>query len=236
MNTGLVLITDDEEELVSTLEYNLQSVGYQTRKALTGKAALAQAACKPIPDLIILDIMLPDLSGLEVCRRLRQEEITRNVPILMLSAKTEEIDRVVGFERGADDYVSKPFSVHELMLRVQAILRRRQPLHDMPAAQEFGRLRVDIPARRVWIDEDEIGLTALEFRLLVTFLTRSGAAQSRDVLLKDVWGIDAFVTTRTVDAHIKRLRMKLKEAADYIETVHGIGYRFVPKGRTGDES
>lgn len=224
--SSLILIVEDETDLLSTLEYSLQKDGYRTRSAETGAEAIALALKQPVPDLVLLDLMLPDLSGTEVCRTLRGSEITRNVPVLMLTAKGEEIDRVVGFEVGADDYMVKPFSTRELALRIRAILRRTSA-SEAPAEQlEFGRLRVDPSAHRAWVDDDEVALTALEFKLLTTLLQRRGRVQTREVLLTDVWGFSADVTTRTVDTHVKRLRQKIGEAGVYIETLRGVGYRF----------
>jgi two-component system phosphate regulon response regulator PhoB len=222
----LILIVEDEKDLVKTLEYNLKREGYRTRSALTGTEGLEQVSMEPLPDLILLDLMLPDISGLEVCRRLRQQETTRGIPVLMLTAKGDEIDRVVGFEVGADDYVVKPFSVRELMLRIKAVLRRARPGNEEQEPIVFGLLRLDPEAHRAWVDQQEIHLTALEFRLLKTLLVRRGRVQSRETLLSDVWGIDADVTTRTVDTHVKRLREKLGDAGKYIETLRGVGYRF----------
>ena len=226
--TQTILIVDDEQDLAEILEYNLQREGFRTRVAHGGREALASAELDPAPDLVILDLMLPDLSGTEVCKRLRQTERTRQVPVVMLTARTDEIDRVVGFEVGADDYVTKPFSTRELLLRVKAILRRARAPEEAAATTEqvFGRLRMDRDAHRVFIDDDEVILTALEFRLLSTFLLRKGRVQTRDMLLSDVWGIDADITTRTVDTHVKRLREKLGAAGAYIETIRGVGYRF----------
>ena len=223
----LILIVEDEVDLANTLEYNLQRQGYQTMTAHTGNEALNLARGGQVPDLVLLDIMLPDVPGTEVCRHLRQHPDTREVPVIMVTAKGEEIDRVVGFEVGADDYVTKPYSVRELMLRVRAILRR-SGLEEEPQAQvlSFGRLRVDMTAHRVFLDEQELVLTALEFKLLTTFMARKGQVQSREVLLQDVWGIQAHVMTRTVDTHVKRLREKLGGASSYIETLRGVGYRF----------
>jgi two-component system phosphate regulon response regulator PhoB len=232
--SALILIVDDEQDLVATLEYNLQRSGYQTRSAFNGEQALVAAEQSPRPDLILLDLMLPDLPGTEVCRRLRSADKTREIPVLMLTAKGDEIDRVVGFEVGADDYVSKPFSVRELLLRVAAILRRAHTETAADGTESFGRLRIDRDGHRVWVDDSEIALTALEFRLLSTFLTRKGRVQSRDALLSDVWGIESEVTTRTVDTHVKRLREKLGAAGAYIETLRGVGYRF--RDRPGDEA
>ena len=178
-----------------------------------------------MPDLVLLDLMLPDVPGTEVCRHIRGADRTRHVPVLMLTARGEEIDKVVGFEVGADDYVVKPFSVRELMLRVRAILRRSEPVAARTEAMRFGRLQVDSAGHRAWVDGEAVVLTALELRLLVTLLSRRGRVQTRDTLLRDVWGIDADVTTRTVDTHVKRLRQKLGGASDYIETLRGVGYR-----------
>jgi two-component system phosphate regulon response regulator PhoB len=223
---GLVLIIEDEEDLLGTLEYNLQKEGFSTRTATGGEPGLELARQDPVPDLVLLDLMLPDISGTEVCRRLREDPQTRNTFIVMLTARGEEIDRVVGFEVGADDYVVKPFSMRELMLRIRAVLRRGHTEEDPGEAEvSFGRIRIDEPGRRVWVDDDEVTLTALEFRLLTTLLARKGRVQTRDILLDDVWGIQADVTTRTVDTHVKRLREKLGRAGDYIETVRGVGYR-----------
>lgn len=221
----LILLVEDEEDLVNTLEYNLGRAGYRTRVALNGHDALSAARQEPLPELVLLDIMLPDISGTEVCKQLRGDPETRHIPVIMLTARGEEIDRVVGFEVGADDYVVKPFSVRELMLRVRAILRRAQPTE--PAANEltYGPIRVDTSGHRVWVGADEVELTALEFKLLTTFLSRRGRAQTREVLLEDVWGIEAEVTTRTVDTHVKRLRQKLGPAGGNIETLRGVGYR-----------
>ncbi len=227
--SALILIVEDEPDLVSILEYNLLKEGYQTRSALLGRAGLELATQEPRPDLVLLDLMLPDISGTEVCRQLRMQEATRDVPIIIITARDDEVDRVVGFEIGADDYVTKPFSVRELVLRVRALLRRTQrddTAEDSGERTVFGRLVVDGDAHRAWVDDEEIRLTALEFRLLVTFLTRRGRAQSRERLLSDVWGYEADVTTRTVDTHVKRLREKLGAAGQYVETIRGIGYRF----------
>ena len=223
---GLILVIEDEADLAATVEYNLQQEGYQTRVALTGAAGIAAALQEPVPDVIVLDLMLPDISGTEVCRRLREQDRSRAIPIIMCTAKGSEIDRVVGFEVGADDYVVKPFSVRELMLRIRALLRRAQRSEAEPEVIQFGRLRIDHEAHRVWVDDAEVALTALEFRLLHVFLLRKGRVQTRDTLLADVWGIEAEVTTRTVDTHVKRLREKLGDAGAYIETLRGVGYRF----------
>ena len=174
--------------------------------------------------------MLPDVSGVEICRRLKSSPETKDVPIVMVTAKGDEVDRVVGFELGADDYVVKPYSLRELLLRVDAVLRRTTPTPTGSArgVLVFGKLRVDRDAHRVWVDGEEVTLTALELRLLSTLLERRGRVQSRPALLDDVWGMSGEVTTRTVDTHVKRLREKLASAGPYIETVRGVGYRFTP--------
>jgi len=167
------------------------------------------------------------MSGTEVCRHLKEGAATKGIPVIMVTARGEEIDRVVGFELGADDYVVKPFSVRELLLRIQAILRRSSQEPSSEETVVFGCLRVDRGAHRVWVEDEEIELTALEFRLLVTLYDRRNRVQTRAALLDDVWGIQADITTRTVDTHVKRLREKILAARDYIETVRGVGYRFV---------
>lgn len=225
----MILIVDDEPELVRPLEFAFKREGFETRTAHDGRTALARAAELPRPGLVLLDLMLPDISGTEVCRRLKADPRTRSIPVIMVTARGEEIDRVVGFEVGADDYVVKPFSTRELVLRARAVLRRNateaapEPVADITT---FGRLRIDEAGHRVWVDGEEVQLTALEFRLLSTFLARKGRVQSRDVLLDTVWGMSAAVTTRTVDTHVKRLRQKLGTASSYVQTIRGVGYRF----------
>jgi two-component system phosphate regulon response regulator PhoB len=223
-----ILIVDDEVELARTVAYSFEQEGFVTRHAETGKAAVEAALQSPAPDVILLDLMLPDLNGTEVCRELRRYDSTRSVPIVFLTARDNEIDRVVAFELGADDYVAKPFSVRELTLRVRALLRRTKAAKSLPPEGEhnFERLRVDPEAHQVWVDGAEVSLTALEFRLLHTLLSRRGRVQTRSQLLEDVWGVHADVTTRTVDTHVKRLREKLGDAGAYVETIRGVGYRF----------
>lgn len=227
--SGLVLIVDDEKDLANAIDFHLQREGFTTRVAYDGTSALALAEAER-PDLVILDLMLPDVPGTEVCRRMRAIEALRPTAILMLTARGEEIDRVVGFEVGADDYMTKPFSMRELGLRVRAILRRTQePSHSGPSehALNLGVVRIDLEAHRAYVSGEEVRLTALEFRLLALFVQRRGRVQTRETLLSDVWGIEADVTTRTVDTHVKRLREKLGGAGDYIETIRGVGYRFL---------
>jgi two-component system phosphate regulon response regulator PhoB len=223
----LILIVEDEIDLATTLEYNLEREGYRTRVAHSGDHGIRCAQKSPQPDLILLDLMLPDISGTEVCRQLKSGEATKEIPIIMVTARSEEIDRVVGFEVGADDYVVKPYSVRELLLRVRAVLRRSRTAPEEEETQtRFGLLRVEPAAHRVFVNDAEITLTALEFKLLLVLLSRRGRVQSREQLLRDVWGITADITTRTVDTHVKRLRHKLGEASEYVETLRGVGYRF----------
>jgi two-component system phosphate regulon response regulator PhoB len=223
---GLILIVEDERDLVATLEYALEKEGFRTRSAYTGRQALEIAASEPGPELVLLDLMLPDMSGTQVCQGLRTGERTKHLPVIMMTAKSEEVDRVVGFEVGADDYVVKPFSLRELMLRIRAVLRRKAPAETASAPSSYGRLRVDMDGHRVWVDDAEVVLTALEFRLLTTLIARRGRVQTRDALLGDVWGVQPGLTTRTVDTHVRRLRKKLGEVADYVQTLRGVGYRF----------
>lgn len=225
----LILIVDDEKDLVQTLDYNLRRNGYRTRTAYNGEDALRLARETPRPDLVLLDLMLPDIPGTEVCRQFRMTESTREMPVLMLTAKGEEIARIVGFEAGADDYVVKPFSVRELMLRIQAVLRRVHSEPEHTDAIRFGFLEVEPEAHEVRVNGKSITLSALEFRLLNTFLANMGRVQTREMLLDKVWDIHADIQTRTVDVHVKRLRTKLGKAGKYIKTLRGVGYRFVSR-------
>jgi len=221
-----ILVIEDEHDLQQLLDYNLRQAGHEALAALRADEGLRLARERE-PDLIVLDLMLPDLPGTEVCKALKRDARTRDIPVLMLTAKGEEIDRVLGFELGAEDYVVKPFSVRELMLRIQALLARRRGIREATAASlAFGVLRIDEAARRVWVEEREVELTPLEFKLLLTLATRRNRVQTRAALLDAVWGIEADLTTRTVDTHVKRLREKLGPARDYIRTVRGAGYRF----------
>jgi two-component system, OmpR family, phosphate regulon response regulator PhoB len=223
-----ILVVEDEADIARILSYNLTQAGHRITIATRGRAALNLSLEDP-PELVLLDLMLPDVSGLEVCRTLKSDPARRDIPIIMLTARSEEIDRVVGFELGADDYVVKPFSVRELSLRVQAVLRRSQPANRSPSPDAevvFGRLRVDRKAHRTWVDGQEIALTPLEMRLLWTLYERRGRVQTRGTLLDEVWESSPENNTRTVDTHIKRLREKLGNAGAYVETVRGIGYRF----------
>ncbi len=229
-----ILVIEDESDIQQILDYNLREKGHKVFIAGKGDEGLKIAKEKR-PDLVLLDLMLPDMPGTEVCKQLKNDPATKNAQVVMLTAKGEEIDRVVGFELGADDYVTKPFSVRELLLRIQAILRRSHGEQEAAKSFQFGKLRVDREAHRVWAEDSELDLTALEFKLLVTLHDRRNRVQTRAALLSDVWGIDADITTRTVDTHVKRLREKLGEAGNYIETVRGVGYRFTdtPEEATG---
>jgi two-component system phosphate regulon response regulator PhoB len=218
-----VLVIEDEADLREVLEYNLTKEGHRVTLVATGAEGL-RVAREQQPELILLDLMLPDATGTSVCKTLKKDPATREIRVIMVTAKGEEIDRVVGFELGADDYVVKPFSVRELLLRVGAVLRRKETAPT--DFVEFGELRIDPAAHRAWVAEVEIALTTLEFKLLLTLYERKNRVQTRSVLLNDIWGIEADITTRTVDTHVKRLREKLKSVGRYIETVRGVGYRF----------
>ena len=221
-----ILVVEDETDLAELVAFNLRSEGHEVTVAHDGQTALAEIQ-RGQPDLLVLDVMLPDISGLEVCRRLRRSAQTVRLPVIILTARTDEVDRVVGFEVGADDYVPKPFSPRELVLRVEAILRRTIPATEIngPQVISLGNLVIDVPAHRVDVEGTEILLTALEFRLLLDLASRAGRVQSRDALLERVWGYSPNVETRTVDTHVKRLREKLGAGAAHIETVRGVGYR-----------
>jgi two-component system phosphate regulon response regulator PhoB len=223
-----VLVVDDEQDLRELVDFNLRQAGYKTRQAAGGAAALASCN-RERPDILILDLNLPDVSGLDVCRTLRAQPANADLPILMLTARGGEIDRVVGFEAGADDYVTKPFSVRELVLRVDA-LRRRLGRHKTPAPAatrlRAGHIELDIDGFLAYVDGAEVPLTLLEFRLLKFLIEAAGRVRTREALLDQVWGYSSEVETRTVDTHVKRLRDKLGRAGDAIETVRGVGYRF----------
>lgn len=221
-----ILVVDDEPDAVELVEFNLRNSGFEVVTAGNGAEAIRKARSNS-PDLIVLDVMLPELDGLEVCKLLRGDPATAGIPILMLTAKAEEIDRVLGLELGADDYVSKPFSPRELVLRIKGLLRRREP--DAPKLErlKIGPLAMDLAAHSVTVGGKPVELTATEFKLLATLAQRRGRVQSRDQLLRDVWEYDAAIDTRTVDTHMRRLREKLGKAADYLDTVRGVGYRFI---------
>ncbi|GAB1481175.1 phosphate regulon transcriptional regulator PhoB [Paracoccaceae bacterium] len=220
----LVLLVEDEPAQREVLAYNLQAEGFEVAQASNGEEALEAVADTP-PDLILLDWMMPHVSGLEVCRRLKLRPETRNIPVIMLSARSEEVDKVRGLETGADDYVIKPYSVVELMARLKAHLRRVRP-STIGIVLEWGDIRLDPETHRVTRGAAQLKLGPTEFRLLATFLEKPGRVFSRDQLLDRVWGRDIYVDTRTVDVHIGRLRKALMAQGgdDPLRTVRGAGY------------
>ena len=224
MSENKILIVEDDHDIVEMVEYNLKEEGYETISALNGEDGL-RLAKKENPDLIILDIMLPIINGFEVCRILKNEKVTADIPVIILSAKSQETDKVVGLELGADDYITKPFSPRELIARIRAILRRGRVLNYDGCIQR-GNIVIDSTKHNVKVLQKDISLTLTEFRLLEFLARRPGMVFSRDQILDGVIGDNAMVCDRTVDAHVKSLRRKLGQAKDYIETIRGIGYRF----------
>ena len=221
-----ILIIEDEPYIRKTLEYNISREGYHVVSASSLLEAKSQIESDSF-SLILLDLMLPDGSGLDLCREIKSDKEKSSIPIIILTAKDDEVDKVVGFELGADDYVTKPFSVRELILRMKAVLKRGEKKSDNVEVQrQFGQLSIDTESHEVFVDNNEIILTALEFKLLCQLVDRRGRVQSRDQLLSDVWGYSAEVTTRTVDTHIKRLREKLGSMGKYVQTIRGVGYKF----------
>src|SRR5262245_19644985 len=221
-----ILVVDDEPDAVELVEFNLKAAGLDVTSAEDGQEALKKARAT-LPDLIILDVMLPEVDGLEVCKILRRDPATSGVPILMLTAKAAEIDRILGFELGADDYVTKPFSPRELVLRVKRLIGRREAGTVERDVMRINQLCIDIPKHLVTVQGKRIELTATEFKLLTLLAQRRGRVQSREQLLRDVWEYDSMIDTRTVDTHMRRLREKLGRAARYLDTVRGVGYRFI---------
>jgi len=219
-----ILIIEDENDLAELVAYNLDKEGYRSLIAQDGPSGL-EAVRHNSPDLILLDLMLPGMSGMEICKILKSREKTAGIPIIMLTAKGEEIDRVVGFEVGADDYVIKPFSPRELLLRIKAVLRRAGSDESASKIIKVGSIAIDTDRHIVTVEGDEVVLTTTEFKLLFNLAERLGRVQSRDRLLKDVWGFSHIGDTRTVDTHITRLRTKLGEAGEMIRTVRGFGYK-----------
>ena len=225
-----VLVIEDEPDIRKTLEYNLSREGYKVE----GCGSIEEANTfleNPSYSIILLDLMLPDGSGLDLCRQIKSNSTTQEIPILILTAKDDEVDKVVGFELGADDYVTKPFSVRELILRVKAILKRNTKTSNLSNQtheinRNFGSLKMNVESHEVFINDEEIILTALEFKLLRQLVERRGRVQTRDQLLEDVWGYSSNITTRTVDTHIKRLREKLGSMGKYVQTIRGVGYKF----------
>ena len=226
MPDAQILVVDDEPDILSVLVYHLSREGYRVTTAVNGQGALTTATAEQ-PDLIILDLMLPGIDGYEVLQRLRRGERTSSTPVILLTARREEDERVKGFEVGADDYITKPFSARELTLRVEALLRRSKA-EPVSASRRIsvGPVELDREAHRVFSDGVEVDLTRLEYRLLEVLLERRGRVQTRRQLLQAVWDTNAAIETRTVDMHVARLRTKLGGAASLIETVRGIGYRF----------
>ena len=225
-----ILVVDDEASIRELLTFNLKKNGYEVTAAADGREALAKAAGM---DLVLLDIMLPEVDGLEVCRRLKADPQTSGIPIIMLTAKAEEIDRVLGLELGADDYVVKPFSMRELLARVKAVLRRSAKDSQSEKGREetlkIGGLRLDFSSYQAWLHDEPIALTPKEYELLKLLVTNPGRAFTRDELLERIWGYEYYGDPRTVDVHIRHLRAKLKDDENIskaIETVRGIGYRF----------
>jgi two-component system phosphate regulon response regulator PhoB len=220
-----ILVVEDEKDIVDLIEYHLKQSGFHVLTATDGGAGL-ELAIKRRPNLIILDLMLPGMDGKDVCRALKSNPVTQPIPVLMLTAKAEELDRVVGFELGADDYVTKPFSPRELVLRVKAILRRKEAPQEGEKKIQIGDLMIDIDRHHVTVKQRSIRLTSTEFKLLVELASKRGRVQTREHLLDKVWGYTYEGYARTVDTHIRRLREKLGPSGDYIETLRGVGYRF----------
>ncbi len=223
-----ILVVEDEPDINKTVSYNIANEGLKPLSALNLTEAESYISSNNI-SLIILDLMLPDGSGLDFCKKLKSSNAYSDIPIIIVTAKDDEVDKVVGFELGADDYVTKPFSVRELMLRIKAILKRNSK--DMTQnisskIETFGILSINEDSHEVFINDDEIILTALEFKLLKHLLDRRGRVQTRDQLLSDVWGYSAHITTRTVDTHVKRLREKMGVMGKHVQTIRGVGYRF----------
>ena len=222
-----ILVIEDEPDILRNLEYNLGREGFKASSVGSLDEANEKLKSKKF-DLILLDLMLPDGSGLDLCKKIKSNSETEATPIIILTAKDDEVDKVVGFELGADDYVTKPFSVRELILRVKAILKRSdtKTKEVVEVERQFGDLKIDVDSHEVHVDSQLIELTALEFRLLKELVDKRGRVQSRDQLLSEVWGYNAEVTTRTVDTHIKRLREKLGSMGKYVQTIRGVGYKF----------
>lgn len=221
-----ILVVDDEPEAVELLEFNLKQAGYVVSTAGDGAEALKRARTQT-PDLILLDVMLPEMDGFEICKSLRLDRATAKIPIVMLTAKAAEIDRVLGLELGADDYLTKPFSPRELLLRIKKLLARGQTEEKVRDQLRYGDLLIDVPRHVASWKGKAIDLTATEFRLLTVLSQRAGRVQSRDQLLRDVWEYDSLIDTRTVDTHMRRLREKMGPACKHLDTVRGVGYRFM---------
>ena len=226
-----ILIVEDERDIADLLRYNLQESGFKTDYVRNGADAL-QRAVEKTPDLILLDLMLPEVDGMIVCRLLKNDPRTKNIPIVMVTAKTEEKDRVAGLELGADDYITKPFSPREVVLRVSAVLRRIQVGKQTESTKriETHGVTIDLDKHQVLTESGPIDLTATEFKLITLFARSPGRVFTRDILMDVIWGQDYYGIDRTVDTHVSRLRRKLGEFGKHIETVHGVGYRFKESG------
>lgn len=227
MTRERILLIEDEPDIAEVLQYNLEKEGFHVDMARRGDTGL-ESIRRDAPDLILLDLMLPGIDGLELTRLLKRDTSTARLPIVMLTARGEEVDRIVGLELGADDYISKPFSPREVVLRVKAVLRRIQHEESTAERIEVGGIELDIAGHQLRVRDKEVPLTATEFRLLRLLMERGGRVQTRGQLLSDVWGYAEDIDSRTVDTHIRRLRRKLGPEADRIETVIGVGYRLRP--------
>lgn len=228
MSKDKILLVEDEPDLLNTLSFNFESEGYKVAKALNGKEAMKFLEDDDSISLVILDLMLPDMSGLDICRHIRATDNLKDILVIMVTAKGEEVDRVVGFEVGADDYVVKPYSVRELLLRVGGMLKRssKENQSNDKDLVEYEDLKIDNDKHKVYLSDEKISLTSKEFKLLKHLLLKADKVQSRNNLLEKVWGYNNDVTTRTVDTHIKRLRSKIGKYGDKIETIRGEGYLF----------
>ena len=231
MTKGKILVVDDEEHILELISYNLEAIGYETITAKDGNKALEIAKNEKV-DLILLDLMLPGKDGYDVCREIRGMKETKAIPIIMLTAKGEEIDKIHGLELGADDYITKPFSIRELTARVKAVMRRYVAVENNSEVSTFGRLKADFEKHNIYMDDKKIDLSLKEFELLEILIKNKGKVLTREMLLDKIWGYEYIGETRTVDVHIRYLRKKIEEDdknPKYIETIRGVGYRFNPE-------
>ena len=229
MAKGTILVIDDERDLIDLVRYNLEKEGFEVIAATDGQSGL-EVASKHAPDLVVLDLMMPGFDGLQVCQRLRADPRTARMPVIMLTAKATEADRIVGLELGADDYITKPFSPQEVVARVKAVLRRVAAQHEQPAVVRSGELQIDLLGHEVTVNGNRVGLTATEFRILHLLVSRPGRVFNRDEIISSASTNDSAVFDRTVDVHMMSVRRKLGAAGDQIETVRGFGYKFRPAG------
>lgn len=226
-----ILVVEDEENISKLIEYNLKNAGFSFTAAFSGEDALQLLGSNQY-DLVLLDVMLPGIDGYEVCRKIKNTGKNSETPVIMLTAKGEEVDRIVGLELGADDYMTKPFSPRELVLRIKSVLKRNKPAENgAPSADTivFDKILIDLPRHKVFIDGKETDLTLIEFNLLLTLVRRKGRVQTREMLLSDVWGIDKDIFSRTIDTHMRNLRKKMGKMSKYLHTVRGMGYKFEEK-------